>query len=108
VLSGDLIVEARRRAGISQAELARRSGVAASLIGRYERYEVIPSLERLRELLRACGLELSFRLANVDPTDHDRTLIERELRRTAAERIRRGLAAGRASRSLAEHASGRA
>jgi transcriptional regulator with XRE-family HTH domain len=66
MVSGDLLVEARRRAGISQAALAQRSGVAASLIGRYERYEVIRSLERLRELLRACGFELSFRLASVD------------------------------------------
>ena len=106
MLSGDLLVEARRRAGISQAELARRSGVAPSLIGRYERYEVIPSLERLRALLRACGLELSFRLANVDATDHDRVLIERELHRTPAERLRLGLAAGRALRSLTGHAGG--
>jgi transcriptional regulator with XRE-family HTH domain len=106
VLSGDLLVEARRRAGISQAELARRSRVASSLIGRYERYEVIPSLERLRALVRACGLELSFRLANVDATDHDSVLIERELRRTPAERLRRGLAAGLAFRSLADRAGG--
>jgi hypothetical protein len=76
------------------------------LIGRYERYEVIPSLERLRALVRACGLELSFRLANVDATDHDRVLIERELRRTPAERLRRGLAAGLAFRSLADRAGG--
>ena len=103
MISGDLLVEARRRAGISQAELGRRSGVATSLIGRYERYDVIPSVERLRELLRACGIELGVRLANVDASDHDRVLIERELRRTPAERLRRGLAAGRALRSLAEH-----
>jgi len=108
MLSGDFLVEARRRAGISQAELGRRSGVAPSLIGRYERYEVTPSIERLREMLAACGIELSFRLARVDTSDHDRVLIERELRRTPAERLRRGLAAGRASRSLAEHADGRA
>jgi transcriptional regulator with XRE-family HTH domain len=108
VLSGDLVVEARRRAGISQGELARRSGVAPSLIGRYERYEVIPSFERLRALVRACGLELSFRLANIDASGHDGVLIERELRRTPAERLWRGLAAGRAFRSLAEHAGRRA
>ena len=107
MLSGDILVEARRRAGISQAELGRRSGVAPSLIGRYERYEVIPSFERLRELLRACGIDLSFRLANVDASDHDRVLIERELGRTPAERLRRGLAAGGQFRSLAEHAGGR-
>jgi transcriptional regulator with XRE-family HTH domain len=108
MVSGDLLVEARRRAGISQAELSQRSGVAASLIGRYERYEVVPSLERLRELVGACGLELSFRLAKSDAIDHDGVLIERELRRTPAERLRRGLAAGRAFRSLAEHADRRA
>lgn len=108
MLSGDLLVEARRRAGISQAELGRRSGVAPSLIGRYERYEVIPSVERLRELVRACGIELSFRLASVDATGHDRVLIDRELRRTPAERLRRGLATGRAFGSLAERADGRA
>jgi transcriptional regulator with XRE-family HTH domain len=95
MVSGDLLVEARHRAGISQAELGRRSGVRPSLIGRYERYEVIPSLERLRSLLRASGFELSIRLANVDPSNHDRVLIERELRRTPAERLRRGLMAGR-------------
>ena len=104
MVTGDLLVEARRRAGISQAELACRSGVATSLIGRYERYEVIPSLERLRTLLRACGFELSFRLANVDPTDHDRVLIERELARSPEQRLRRGLAAGRAVGSLASRA----
>jgi len=108
MVSGDLLVEARRRAGISQAELAQRSGVAASLIGRYERYEVIPSFERLRELVHACGLELSFRLAKADPRDHDGVLIERELRRTPSQRLRRGLAAGRAFRSLADHAGRRA
>ena len=80
---------------MSQAELGRRSGVPASLIGRYERYEVIPSLERLRSLLRAAGFELSIRLANVDESNHDQVLIERELHRTPAERLRRGLMAGR-------------
>lgn len=102
MLSGDPLVEARRRANLSQAALGRLSGVAPSLIGRYERYEVVPSLERLRELVRACGLELSFRLASVDAADHDRVLIDRELGRAPAERLRRGLAAGRAFRSLAE------
>jgi transcriptional regulator with XRE-family HTH domain len=101
MVSGDLLVEARRRAGISQAELGRRSGVPSSLIGRYERYEVIPSLERLRSLLRAAGFELSIRLAKVDENNHDQVLIERELRRTPAERLRRGLMAGRKLGALA-------
>lgn len=95
VVSGDLLVEARRRAGLSQAQLSRRSGVPTSLIGRYERYEVVPSVERLRALVKAAGFELNVRLANVDPNDHDALLIRRELRRTPAERLRRGLLAAR-------------
>jgi len=101
MVSGDLLVEARRRAGISQAELGRLSGVPPSLIGRYERYEVVPSLERLRSLVRASGFELSMRLARVDASNHDQVLIERELRRTPAERLRRGLMAGRKLGALA-------
>ncbi len=76
------------------------------MIGRYERYEGDPDFERLRALLRACGFALGFRLANVDATDHDRVLIERELGRTPAERLQRGFAAGRAFGSLAERAGG--
>src|SRR5437773_2713825 len=68
MVSGDLLLEARRRAGISQVELGRLSGVAPSLIGRYERYEVIPSFERVRDLVRACGLEECFHLAQQAPT----------------------------------------
>jgi hypothetical protein len=49
---------------------------------------VIPSLERLRELLRASGIELSFRLAVLDTSDHDDRLIACELSRTPAERLR--------------------
>jgi hypothetical protein len=59
-----------------------------------------PRLERVRELVRACGLDLSFRLARVDETGHDAVVIERELRCSPAERLQRALDAGRAARSL--------
>jgi transcriptional regulator with XRE-family HTH domain len=87
VVSGDLLLEARRRAGLSQAELARRAGIPRSAIGRWERGEVLPSLERLRELIRACGLELYFGIANADLGDHDLSLIRRSLRLTPGERF---------------------
>jgi transcriptional regulator with XRE-family HTH domain len=96
VVSGDLLREARRRAGLSQAELARRAGKPLSSIGRWERGEVRPSLETLRELVRACGLELTFHIANADLEDHDLTLIERTLRLTPAERVRHSIAAAHA------------
>jgi len=86
MVSGDLLREARRRAGLSQAELARRAGTHRSAIGRWERGEARPSLEALVELIRACGLELGFRLSAADD-EHDLALIRRALERTPAERF---------------------
>ena len=66
MISADLLREARLRAGITQAELGRRVGRTQSQIARWERGDVKPSLETLRRLIRACGLELTLRLANYD------------------------------------------
>jgi len=66
VISGDLLREARLRAGLTQAELAKRAGTSQPAIARWESGAVQPSLERLRELIRACGLELTYGLANYD------------------------------------------
>src|ERR671933_309635 len=55
--SGALLREARRRAGLSQAALGRRVGRPQTQIARWERGAVLPSLETLREIVRACGLD---------------------------------------------------
>jgi hypothetical protein len=85
VVSGDLLREARRRAGLSQAELARRAGKPTSVIGRWERNEVAPSLETLRAVIRACQLELRF--AVVDADDSQDAAIEHALSLTPADRL---------------------
>lgn len=69
MIAGHLIREARRRAGLSQAELAVRVGTTQSAIARLERGRTSPSLERTRELIRACGLDLRFELAPIDDSD---------------------------------------
>jgi transcriptional regulator with XRE-family HTH domain len=86
VISGDLLREARLRAGLTQRELATRARTSQSAIARWESGEVVPSFERLRELIRACGLELTFGLASYD--DSYDSFIERQLRLTPAERVR--------------------
>jgi len=96
-VTSDLLCEARRRAGLTQAELALHAGTGRSLISRYERGEVEPGLETLRRLIRACGLDLSFRLVNADAQDHDLTLILGSLGKTPAERFQEG---NRAAASL--------
>ena len=55
---GILVREARRRAGLTQAELAHRVGTTQSAIARLERGRTEPDLARVVELTRACGLEL--------------------------------------------------
>jgi transcriptional regulator with XRE-family HTH domain len=85
MISGDLLREARLRAGLSQAGLARRAGKATSVIGRWERDEVRPSLETLRELVEACGLELAFKLQEPDREQDE--AISASLRLTPAQRL---------------------
>jgi transcriptional regulator with XRE-family HTH domain len=85
MVSGDLLREARRRAGLSQAELARRAGKPTSVIGRWERNEVKPSLETLRDLVEACGLELAFRLQEADREQDE--VISASLRLTPSQRL---------------------
>jgi transcriptional regulator with XRE-family HTH domain len=93
MVSGVLLREARLRAGLTQAELAVRAKTARSQISRYERGDVVPSLESLRRLIRACGLELSFRIFNADFDQHDATLIAQTLPLTPEERVDRAVRA---------------
>lgn len=87
MLSADLIREARLRSGLTQTELGRRIGKPQSVIARWERGAVKPSLETLRKVIRACGLELTFGLANYD--DSYLSHINRQLELTPAERVAR-------------------
>jgi transcriptional regulator with XRE-family HTH domain len=86
VVSADLIREARLRAGLTQADLARRVGRAQPAIARWESGRVEPSLETLRSIIRACGLELAFSLYNYD--DSYVPFIERNLELSPADRVR--------------------
>jgi transcriptional regulator with XRE-family HTH domain len=61
-----LVREARRRAGLSQAELARRTGTTQSAVARLEAGRGAPSLERITELVRACGFDVEVMLVPLD------------------------------------------
>ncbi len=85
MVSGDLIKEARLRAGLTQSELGARLGKSQSAIARWERDDVSPSLETLRQVIRACGLDLTFFMSKYD--DSNVTIIDQNLRMTTAERF---------------------
>src|SRR5262249_38355953 len=56
--AGALLREARRRAKLSQSELARRAGVAQSVISAYESGRRQPSMLTLAAMVEAAGFDL--------------------------------------------------
>ena len=70
--SATLIREARLRAGLTQQELADRSGRERSVIARWEQGAVAPSLETLLELIGVCGFDLPLELAPRDDSANER------------------------------------
>ncbi len=67
--SADVIREARLRAGLTQYELAARTGRDRSVIARWEQGTVAPSAETLVELVRACGFDLPLELVPYESSD---------------------------------------
>ncbi|HYJ59847.1 MAG TPA: helix-turn-helix transcriptional regulator [Actinomycetota bacterium] len=101
---GTLIREARRRAGLTQAELGARLGTTQSAIARLEAGATEPAFERVIEAIRACGLELEPRLSLAD--DADWTVASSNLLVGVDERVRRHRAALRFARAGREALTG--
>lgn len=89
----DLLRSARRRAGFTQRELARRARVPQPTIAAIETGRQDPRYGTLSRLLRACGFELDYYARAGEGTD--RTLIQSHLRLTPTERALRATHAAR-------------
>ncbi len=87
--SADLIREARLRAGLTQYELADRTGRERSVIARWEQGVVAPSVETLVELVRACGFDLPLELLPYERTGEQR--LERNAMLSPERRVLRFL-----------------
>lgn len=70
--SAALIREARLRAGLTQSELAERTGRDRSVIARWEQAVVAPSVDTLIELVRACGFDLPLEIVPHEPAGEER------------------------------------
>lgn len=93
-----LLREARRKAGLTQRELAARAGTSQSAVARYERARSIPDIETLQRLLEACGYELRWSLEPLDPVQ------TRQIREAIARPPRARLEANRRVTRLASQA----
>ena len=68
----DLIREARLRAGLTQDELAQRSGVQRSVIARWEQGVVQPGFDNMLMVIEACGFDLPLMLVPRDTSLDER------------------------------------
>jgi transcriptional regulator with XRE-family HTH domain len=82
-----ILQEARRRANLTQQELAEVAGRPQSTISKIERGRRDPTLTTLRELVRAAGFDLRFQLVPRD--EHDRQLMDAMLALSPEERLAR-------------------
>jgi transcriptional regulator with XRE-family HTH domain len=83
---GQALREARRRAGLTQREVAARSGLPQPAIARMERGRGVPRVDTVERALRACGAEL--RAAPALGVGVDRTAIRELLALTPGQRAR--------------------
>jgi transcriptional regulator with XRE-family HTH domain len=69
MIGGELVREARKRAALTQRELAERAGTTQSAIARLESGRTSPTLEQVQRLMRLAGFELIVELAPYDDSD---------------------------------------
>ncbi len=75
--AGTIIVDARKRAGITQTELASRMETHQSVVARWETGKTQPSLETVMRAVEAAGLELTVTISGADPNP-ERSVSSRE------------------------------
>jgi transcriptional regulator with XRE-family HTH domain len=84
--SAKIIRTARREAGLTQQQLARRLGISQAAVAQLERPTANPTLATVERALRATNHRLELRAVRAEPSV-DITLLQEALRWTPAERI---------------------
>lgn len=84
---GLILRDARRRAGVSQAQLAIRTGIAAPALSRIENGHESPSFERFAACLGALGFEPGVELRELAGSRADPVHLAAEARLTPSERL---------------------
>jgi transcriptional regulator with XRE-family HTH domain len=82
-LAARLLVEVRQRCGLSQRELARRTGVSRTTVVEIEKGSRDPGLGTLQAILQAVGYDLDVRLT---ARDHHDVVLEATLAALSPQR----------------------
>lgn len=83
-----LVREARRKAGLTQAQLAERAGTTQPVIARLERGGGNPTFETLERVLHAAGHRLELTAVEQGLVTVDESLIREQLALRPSERLR--------------------
>jgi transcriptional regulator with XRE-family HTH domain len=86
-LLGQVLRDARQRAGVSQKQLAIRTGIAAPSLSRIENGRESPSFERLATCLEALGFEPALELHPLAGSQADPVHLAAEAELTPAQRL---------------------
>jgi transcriptional regulator with XRE-family HTH domain len=100
VTISEVIRQARRRHGLSQAALAFRAGTDQAAVSRIERGEISPTVETVERLLAAMGEQLEIE-AKAAPREYDPLHLRASLRRSPEERLRLAISWNRLAGQLA-------
>ena len=63
---GSIVVALRKEQGISQTDLASRLSIHKNVLGRYERNEVLPSIEIARKIADILDVSLDYLTGKAD------------------------------------------
>jgi transcriptional regulator with XRE-family HTH domain len=83
----DLVREARKRARLTQRELAEKAGTTQSAIARLESGRTRPAFDDVLRLVRLCGFDLDIML--VEPDESDWAQAQRQLALAPEQRAER-------------------
>lgn len=76
MIPASVLRQARRRAGLTQAELARRGGITQPVLSQYERGQREPGAEIFLRLLACAGVRPSFTVRRLDDARQGRLLAD--------------------------------
>ena len=75
---GSTVVQLRKEQGISQTNLATQIGIHKNVLGRYERNEVLPSIEIALKIANVLDVSLDYLVGKID-VEMDKTTRKRIL-----------------------------
>lgn len=74
---GSRITELRKEKGLSRSELGELIGTSSAIIGRYERDEMLPSIEIAQKIANALDVSIDFLAGNSSVVLKNNNMIKR-------------------------------